>query len=610
MAAWFQASEFLQNERDRLGRMRQLGVLSSLHPLLRHTRLEHHEGIEFLVDQVSSRLPNSAFRTKPKNRLLAASIHGIGHLPLGPDLEAVVSVLAASGRIAVDDLVERFRRVNKLAGEAGASRLKNPLKENPLHLSRWLSASKIVEQQGEIQDAVRGVDLAVVVRLLVDTRWVESRFLNTLDMYEYLLRDGSYSGKLAFTVNLAAFLDGLSYREGAPQLPYFDVLSGLLKEQTAHLYEAEDSRCMRALFRSHAMEVLLSGELGIDDLMKLDDEEFIGFLRDNTGWYPEEEARGVRDQSTRVVLNLQGADARRHWSAASSWRTYASPHSSRNTSVDASKCTVFASVAEPRTGFGDDPSSPQVSVVMRGKTSARQLLTAASRCEDLIRGSADEGLLRMFTPTCTSNPGKYRTLYSAAFQSYFDTPKQGILDVMRQMMGRDDELSELVSLLDALSRFIPPDADVQPLERVKAELERDTIQRFHTLPASFRDHILGRLQADKSQREVALELVTWLRRQILPGAPGIDTPASRVWAFPEVAFQIPHEVTADLVCIYLYKTRMPIVDLVQCSIDTSSKKKFGDTSKIEQIRHYILDKSPVAGTVRVRCFFNDEELDV
>jgi len=118
--SWVQASDFLKSELQRLDKMQQLGLLGLLYPLARHTRLEHHEGLGYLVRRATEVLTGSRLNGKGENMRFAAAFHGIGHLPVGLDTEAAVAVslkayphLWYGIRQELDKIIERVRATSK-----------------------------------------------------------------------------------------------------------------------------------------------------------------------------------------------------------------------------------------------------------------------------------------------------------------------------------------------------------------------------------------------------------------------------------------------------------------------------------------------------------------
>lgn len=91
---WIKDVGFLRKEYERLGTMFQLGLVQKVHPLIRHTCREHHEGVSYLAQRATDALSNSAFApTDKKTFRFAAAVHGIGHLPMGYDTEVILQPL-------------------------------------------------------------------------------------------------------------------------------------------------------------------------------------------------------------------------------------------------------------------------------------------------------------------------------------------------------------------------------------------------------------------------------------------------------------------------------------------------------------------------------------
>jgi len=137
-----------------------------------------------------------------------------------------------------------------------------------------------------------------------------------------------------------------------------------------------------------------------------------------------------------------------------------------------------------------------------------------------------------------------------------------------------------------------------------------SLTHFQQVPEEYREKILrGLAEVRGKQKELVKELVTWLKRQV-ELAPRIASEPRAKWVFPEVSFIAGgSDYSVDLVALYLFRSRKLVVDLIECSVNLGTSKRLRDQQKLERLRHWITTEGPLAGQVRIRCFFNDEILD-
>jgi len=606
--SWLREVPFLTQEHNRLEEMAQLGLLKLLHPLFRHTRREHHEGLCFLAEQSVNNLPGAKFRTKTKNIVFATLVHGLDHLAMGSDTEMILPALLYKHPELGKELIDELNEVRQRVISVGGTNIPKPLQDSPWRLYRWLSAVKLLRNEEEIRQNVSGVKINVVARLLLDRGWKEAGFLDSLDRYDYVLRDSYYAGSVSLRINFPAFFHEISRNSHILKLPYAEAIAGIEKVLRKRVYETNESIALRAVFQCHLMDAMVNEEVAIGNLLTWTDNELNAALREKTGWNPELRVREIHSGTARELYRgTSDATDRKTWRKRA-WRICTAARFKQKPFQNQIRAQVFPIICLPRDAQEKHSPSLRVSVFSFENANFQRALIAASESEREIQVKASYRPLCLLFDSVDVDYAKYSSVYGKSVK--ITLGEKSLEETYRTLGVEDLQPPDMWSFFDFLKSWVPEAASKIVDEDVCDQAINYSLTHFQQVPEESREKIFGGLaKARGKEKELVNELVTWLKRQV-EFAPEITSEPRAKWVFPEVSLTAGEKkYSIDLIALYLFRSRKPVVDLIECSMNLGTSKRLGDQEKLERLRHWITTKSPLAGQVRVRCFFNDEILD-
>lgn len=605
---WLREVPFLRQEHQRLEEMTQLGLLKLLHPLTRHTRREHHEGLCFLTEKAVKNLSGAAFKTNTKNMVFASLVHGLGHLAMGSDAEMIIPALLYKHPELGKDLVDELNEVRRRVRLAGGTKVPKPLRDSPWRLYRWLSAVKLLRNEKGIQQNVSGVEINVVARLLLDRGWKEASFLDSLDRYDYVLRDSFYAGRVSLGINFPAFFHEMSRSSNVLKLPYSEAIAGIEKVLRKRVYETNESIALRAVFRCHLMGAMVNEEVEIDDLLTWTDNDLNTILRGKTGWNPELRVREIHDGRARELYRGTGdATDRKSWRKRA-WSIYTAARFKQKPFQNQIQANVFPVICLPRDAQEKPSPGVRVSVFSFENANLQRALIAVSESEREIQFKASYQPLCLLFDSVDVDYVKYSSAYGKSVK--ITLGEKSLEETYRSLGVENLQPPDIWPFFDFLKSWVPEAASKIMDKDMCDEAIDYSLTHFQQVPEDYRAKILGGLAKPRGKEKgLVNELITWLKRQV-ELAPGIASEPRAKWVFPEVSLTAGEkDYSIDLIALYLFRSRKPVVDLIECSVNLGTSKRLSDQEKLERLRHWITTESPLAGQVRIRCFFNDEILD-
>jgi len=605
--SWLQEVSFLTQEHNRLEEMTQLGLLKLLHPLFRHTRREHHEGLCFLAEKSVSNLPGARFKTNTKNIIFASLVHGLGHLAMGSDTEMIIPALLYKHPELGKDLIDELNEVRQRVLSVGGTNIPKPLQDSPWRFYRWLTAVKLLRNEEEIRQNVSGVEINVVARLLLDRGWKEARFFDSLDRYDYVLRDSYYAGNVNLRINFPAFFHEMSRGSNVLKLPYSEAIAGIEKVLQKHVYETNESIALRAVFRCHLMGAMVNEEVVIENLLTWTDNNLNEVLREKTDWDPELRVREIHDGRARELYRgTSDAIDRKSWRKRA-WSIYTAAQFKQKPFQNQIQARVFPVICFPRDAQEKPSPSVRVSIFSFENANLQRALIAASESEREIQVKASYQPLCLLFNAVDVDYVKYSSIYGKSVK--ITLGKQSVEETYRSLGVENLQPPNMWSFFDFLKSWVPAASKIMD-EDIRDEAIDYSLTHFQQVPEDCKAKILGGLaRARRKEKGLVNELITWLKRQV-ELAPGITSEPRAKWVFPEVSLTAGgKDYSIDLIALYLFRSRKPVLDLIECSVNLGTSKRLSDQEKLERLRHWITTEGPLAGQVRIRCFFNDEILD-
>ncbi|RLG19280.1 hypothetical protein DRN74_07085 [Candidatus Micrarchaeota archaeon] len=627
--SWVQASDFLKRELQRLDKMQQLGLPGLLHPLARHTRLEHHEGLGYLVRRATEVLTGSRLNGKGENMRFAAVFHGIGHLPVGLDTEAAVAVslkayphLWYSIRQELDKIIERVRAAG---GRLGRNSYTNEL---PWRLYRWFTALKLLRNEDDLPDKMDGAELNVTLRLLLDKEWPLATFLDDLDRFDYVQRDSWHTGLVTVKVNLELLLAKLRYissRRFAPQdfrMPFLEAIRGTEEVLRRHVYEHQDAVALRAIFQGYLLSAIEAGKLTLEDLLEMRDAELFQRLEGIYDWNSENLVREIREEGARCLCKSR-LDVRRLDWPKGVLRIYKSTGLKPRVFQKQLQAQVFpvATVKRRIARFSTVTEQADLECQVWGLRPFS--LVPALRAASYLRRQAkdpvlsdgtylrrietvDEQVLSCFFSNFAVRYDKYVSIFERSLIRILEIRNiYSLTQKMFEETSRKLETSKslwLTAIIEFLSSNLKSES-----EYLTRRLVITFMVSFKEWPKKLRDRIFSNLQAARGVNPgLRKELYIWLQRQTEPPPQLNKVTVISQWTFPEVEFKVgDHESSVDGIAIYLLKGRKPILDLIQCTVNDSPKKRNEDIDRLNQVTRAIR-KTEAGRQVRIRQFLNEE----
>jgi len=269
---------------------------------------------------------------------------------------------------------------------------------------------------------------------------------------------------------------------------------------------------------------------------------------------------------------------------------------------------VFPVISLPRDTQGEPSPSVRVSVFSFENVSVQKALIAVSESERKIQLKASYRPLCLLFDSADVDYVKYSSVYGESVK--ITLGEKSLEETYRSLGVENLQPPNMWSFFDFLKSWVPEAASKIMDEHMCDEAINYSLTHFQQVPEDYREKIFGGLaKARGREKELVNELITWLKRQV-ELAPGITSEPRAKWVFPEVSLTAGgKDYSIDLIALYLFRSRKPVVDLIECSVNLGTSKRLSDQEKLERLRHWITTEGPLAGQVRIRCFFNDEILD-
>lgn len=264
-------TEFVRSQMSRLKKLQHLGLISKIYPLARHDKLEHAYGTYWLCRLSEDWAKGLALNKKALR--FAAILHCIGHLPFSYATEHAVLQLYHIHTNTKSWCEKLFKECVDFVGDGKLEKAAQAVisNNNSFALHRWFTAAKIARSKDFANDLGKQV-----VRLLLDDDLFAHQFFREIDRVDYVLRDIFYLGTGRIELNMAPFMAGFSKQpDGTLQEPMlFGVIDAAHEYLNSQFYSDGRVRCLEQVVRKSILREVIEGDLTIDSLLELDDDQF------------------------------------------------------------------------------------------------------------------------------------------------------------------------------------------------------------------------------------------------------------------------------------------------------------------------------------------------
>jgi len=271
-------------QKRRLERIKNLGLIHISFPSATHSKWEHHLGMTHLAGQI-----RLAKETRRRLQILCL-LGGIGHLPYTYATEEAVLVSARLSRTFRRSLERCLAEVWQMASGEG-DRDAEPFKQvidgmQVMALHAWLSALKIKR----LPQAVDIGDRRRLVKERIDPESEVNKLYRFVARLDYVQRDLYYTGLARFSLSAQSLLR--SYQNSIDDLisaPASNLIDQLRSYLTDSLYYDVRSASVEALFAKKLADILVSGRISLNDLLRWHDNDLDSAFESNAGrnWWSD-----------------------------------------------------------------------------------------------------------------------------------------------------------------------------------------------------------------------------------------------------------------------------------------------------------------------------------
>lgn len=276
----------LQNQIERLERIKSLGLIFRFFPAGNHTKWEHYLGMYCVASNVRDGL-NKQDRDDLQWLCL---LRGLGHLPCTHvSASAIFLAITLSGEFS-KRLRNLLRPTMRLCRRCETRDLcldqpERAIFENHQYraLRGALSAHKLTHLPTEV-DMGHRESLARGLMCPADKLY---RLCDAISRYDYMQRDLYHTGLATFNMGydeaFKALHDGIEALEASPPMRLLDELYDYLVDS---LYLRPDVVCYESLLSKRLAAKLCSGEIDLDELVEYDDASLMRKLGETVGRSP------------------------------------------------------------------------------------------------------------------------------------------------------------------------------------------------------------------------------------------------------------------------------------------------------------------------------------
>ena len=263
-------NNFVDEQFTRLRQLAHLGLISKIHKLARHDKLEHAYGTYWLCKQCTQHTRGLVSNKKAFH--LAGILHGIGHLPFSYDTEYAIAKLYhihSPTKNWVDNVLQCcVDFLNRPRIEMIARAMKSSM--NYALLYRWFTVFKLANSDkfnNELGKQIAGI--------ILDDTLIEHQLLFELDKLDCVLRDMHYLALGKIELN---FIPLLRQYEKSPSgrliVPYFlkfiDVAHECLSDR---IYFGDCEKCLASLLEKSIVREVIENHFGASLLLNMVDGE-------------------------------------------------------------------------------------------------------------------------------------------------------------------------------------------------------------------------------------------------------------------------------------------------------------------------------------------------
>ncbi len=263
-------NNFVDEQFTRLRQIAHLGLISKIHKLARHDKLEHAYGTYWLCKQCTQHTRGLVSNKKAFH--LAGILHGIGHLPFSYDTEYAIAKLYhihSPTKNWVDNVLQYcVDFLSRPSIEMIARAMKSSM--NHALLYRWFTVFKLANSNKFNSDL--GKQIAGII---LDHTLIEHQLLFEIDKLDCVLRDMHYLALGKIELN---FVPLLQQYERSPSgelvTPYFlkfiDAAHECLSDR---IYFGDYEKCLASLLEKAIVREVIENHFNVATLLNMIDSE-------------------------------------------------------------------------------------------------------------------------------------------------------------------------------------------------------------------------------------------------------------------------------------------------------------------------------------------------
>jgi len=263
-------NNFVDEQFTRLRQIAHLGLISKIHKLARHDKLEHAYGTYWLCKQCTQHTHGLVSNKKAFH--LAGILHGIGHLPFSYDTEYAIAKLYhihSPTKKWTDSVLQCcVDFLNRPSIEMIARTMKSSM--NLALLYRWFTVFKLANSDKFNSDL--GKQIAGII---LDHTLIEHQLLFELDKLDCVLRDMHYLALGKIELNFIPLLRQYEKSQsGGLVVPHFlkfiDAAHECLSDR---IYFGDYEKCLASLLEKPIVREVIENHFNASSLLNMTDGE-------------------------------------------------------------------------------------------------------------------------------------------------------------------------------------------------------------------------------------------------------------------------------------------------------------------------------------------------
>ncbi|MBW2299518.1 MAG: hypothetical protein JRF46_04415 [Deltaproteobacteria bacterium] len=267
----------------RLQGLSQLGIMSRIFLLGRHSKWEHSVGLYFLASEIlrSDKLEKAGLEIHEPSFKAAALLHGIGHFPISYPSELATIYMYKRDKRKCKGLIQGFKEIQRIVcRNCNKGCWEEILEEERAgEIVRWLSSAIMLNAKKWFRRQ-RTFKLHEILRYLLCEKVAGYHLLWDLDLIDYTQRDIFYLGTAQVRLNLKHLFSNIGLRpQEKPKRVRFpdewNAIKALSRYLNESVYRHPSVIAAECCFGKAVGEMVFSGEVSLKELQSMSDEALL-----------------------------------------------------------------------------------------------------------------------------------------------------------------------------------------------------------------------------------------------------------------------------------------------------------------------------------------------